>query len=160
MTETSRELSEGWRRVRSSLRHARLFIRSFFSCSPVDSDCWMLRSSALIALASSILSPCPCSRNLVLTLQNIEIENILFSGFDYTYVCSVSTPLCLKSISELMLASSLLSLWTLALAWWTSDLRRSGSYLVLEAVELVEFTETKKNIILHSQPIIAITPNT
>ena len=38
-----------------------------------------------------------------------------------------------------MLASSRLSLCTRARAWWTSDLRRSGSYLVLE-VELVEFT--------------------
>ena len=60
-----------------------------------------------------------------------------------THVWRVSTPLCLKSISELMLASSRLSLWTLALAWCTSDFRRSGSYFVLE-VELVEFTETKK----------------
>ena len=56
-----------------------------------------------------------------------------------TYVWRVSTPLCLKSTSEFMLASSLLSLWTLALAWWTSDLSRSGSYLVLE-LEAVEFT--------------------
>ena len=62
--------------------------------------------------------------------------------FRMTHVWRVSTPLCLKSISELMLASSRLSLWTLALAWCTSDFRRSGSYFVLE-VELVEFTETK-----------------
>merc|ERR1719346_331006 len=120
LTETSRELSEGCSLVRSSFRHARLFINSIFSCSPVNSDCWMFNSSARIAFASSMVNPRPLSRNLVFT------------------VCKVSTPLSLKFISELMLASSLLSLWTLARAWWTSDLSRSGSYFVLE-VELVEF---------------------
>ena len=75
MADTSRELSDCCSRVRSSLRQARLFISSIFSCSPVDSDCWMLSSSALIALASSIVRPRPLSRNFVLTLKHFGYLN-------------------------------------------------------------------------------------
>ena len=69
IAETSRELSEGCNLVRSSFKHARLFISSIFSCSPVYKDCWMFNSSVRIAVASSIVRPCPLSMNFTLTLE-------------------------------------------------------------------------------------------
>ena len=74
IAETSRELSEGCNLVRSSFKHARLFISSIFSCSPVYKDCWMFNNSVRIAVASSIVRPWPLSINFTLTLEEKILE--------------------------------------------------------------------------------------
>ena len=74
IAETSRELSEGCNLVRSSFKQARLFISSIFSCSPVKRDCWMFKSSVRMAVASSIVRPCPLSMNFTLTLKKRRID--------------------------------------------------------------------------------------
>lgn len=86
IAETSRELSEGCNLVRSSFKQARLFISSIFSCSPVKRDCWMFSNSVRIAVASSIVSPCPLSINFTLTLQKQTCSvNYIMLIFFLTY---------------------------------------------------------------------------
>lgn len=69
------------------------------------------------------------------------------------YLASVSTPRCVQFISARICSSSRLSRDTRLLASATSDFSRSGSYLVLNELELEHTVEEKENVYLRQLEI-------